>query len=315
MGLSKRLETIVSMVPELGAEGCVADVGTDHGFVPIRLVELGLCGRALAMDVRPGPLERAREHIRQHGLEGRIETRLGDGLERLRPGEAQAVVIAGMGGELMLRILKEGAHVRGQVAHWILSPQSELSRFRHGLEEMGLCIREESMVLEDGKYYTVLDVIPGEMHYQREYQYRYGDCLIRKNSPVLREFLEREMEKNRRIRERLESLGRGEHGKRQELLGRGERGNRQEFLDDEGNRLESLGKGERGNRQESLGGEGIRQESESGNENRRKSGVREETERRKRELEQEYQEMEAAYDAMQGCDREAGGAGAPEAGL
>ena len=291
MGLSKRLETIVSMVPELGPEGCVADVGTDHGFVPIRLVELGLCGRALAMDVRPGPLERAREHIRQHGLESRIETRLGDGLEQLRPGEAQAVVIAGMGGELMLRILKEGAHVRGQVAHWILSPQSELSQFRHGLEEMGLCIREESMILEDGKYYTVLDVIPGEMHYQREYQYRYGNCLIRKNSPVLREFLEREMEKNRRIRERLESLGGEDHG------------NRQEFPGDEGNRLES---------QE---GEGIRQESESGNENRRKSGVRGETERRKRELEQEYEEMEAAYDAMQGCDWEAGGAGTPETGL
>lgn len=305
MGLSKRLETIVSMVPELGPEGCVADVGTDHGFVPIRLVELGLCGRALAMDVRPGPLEHAREHIRQHGLEGRIETRLGDGLEQLRPGEAQAVVITGMGGELMLRILKEGAHVRGQVAHWILSPQSELSQFRHGLEEMGLCIREESMILEDGKYYTVLDVIPGEMHYQREYQYRYGDCLIRKNSPVLREFLEREMEKNRRIRERLESLGGGDHENRQELLGRGEHGNRQELL----------GREERGNRQEFPDDEGNRQESESGNENRRKSGVRGETERRKRELEQEYEEMEAAYDAMQGCDREAGGAGTPEAGL
>ena len=203
MKLSRRLETIISMVPELGPEGCVADVGTDHGFVPIRLVELGRCGRALALDVRPGPLERAREHIRQHGLEDRIEVCQGDGLGPLEPGEAQAVVIAGMGGELMLRILEEGVHVRGQVAHWILSPQSELSQFRHGLEGMGLCIRDETMVLEDGKYYTVLDVVPGEMHYQREYQYRYGDCLIRKHSPVLRSFLEREMEKNRRIREGL----------------------------------------------------------------------------------------------------------------
>lgn len=204
MKLSKRLETIVSMVPCLGPEACVADVGTDHGFVPIRLVELGVCGRALAMDVRPGPLERAREHIRQHGLDGQIRTRLGNGLEALQPGEAQAVVIAGMGGELMPRILEEGAHVREHIAHWILSPQSELSQFRHGLEGLGLSIRDEEMVLEDGKYYTVMKVTPGAMSYGREYQYRYGDCLIRKASLVLQSFLEREMSQNRMIRQGLE---------------------------------------------------------------------------------------------------------------
>ena len=204
MKRSKRLETIISMVPHLGPAACVADVGTDHGFVPIRLVELGVCGRALAMDVRPGPLERAREHIRRHGLEEQIGTRLGDGLKALGPGEAQAVVIAGMGGELMLRILEEGAHVRSDISHWILSPQSELSRFRHGLERLGLSIRDEEMVLEDGKYYTVMEVVPGAMGYGQEYRYRYGDCLIRKASPVLQSFLEREMSQNRTIREGLE---------------------------------------------------------------------------------------------------------------
>ncbi len=192
------------MVPRLGPEGCVADVGTDHGFVPIRLVELGVCGRALAMDVRPGPLARARDHIRRHGLERQIDTRLGDGLEKLMPGEAQVVVIAGMGGELMLRILEEGSHVRRKISHWILSPQSELSQFRHGLEGLGLCIREEEMLQEDGKYYTIMDVVPGAMDYKREYQYRYGDRLIQKRSPVLAEYLEREMSQNRRIRAGLE---------------------------------------------------------------------------------------------------------------
>jgi len=192
MKLSKRLEAIASMVPRLGAEGCVADVGTDHGFVPIWLVQQGVCGRALAMDVRKGPLQRAREHILQYGLEKQIEPRLRDGLEKLRPGEAQAVVIAGMGGELMLRILREGGPVRDTVSHWILSPQSEPALFRHGLEELGIRIVEETMVFEDGKYYPVIHGVPGVMHYEREYQYRYGDCLIRQKSPVLKELLERE---------------------------------------------------------------------------------------------------------------------------
>lgn len=217
MKLSRRLETIVEMVPGHAAgdvtvpdwpsagmsEICVADVGTDHGFVPIRLLELKKADRAIAMDVRKGPLERAQEHIVRYGMEAQIETRLGDGLAALRPGEADTVIIAGMGGELMLRILREGSHVRDSIRHFILSPQSELSLFRHGLEALGLAIVEETMVEEDGKYYTVMRVEAGQMHYEAEYRYRYGDCLIRQNSPVLREFLEREAAQYREIAGRL----------------------------------------------------------------------------------------------------------------
>ncbi len=202
MKLSRRLETIVSMVP---ACSCAADVGTDHGFVPIRLLELKKAGRAIAMDVRKGPLERAQEHIEQFRMGDRIETRLSDGLKKLAPGEADAVVIAGMGGELMLRILREGGHVRGSVRHWILSPQSELTLFRHGLEELGLAIKEETMVEEDGKYYTVMLAEPGAMHYEEEYRYRYGDCLIRQGSGVLLELLKKEAAQHRSILEQLAS--------------------------------------------------------------------------------------------------------------
>lgn len=204
MKLSKRLETIAEMVPETAKEACVADIGTDHGFVPIWLVREQRAARALAMDVRKGPLERAREHIRQYGLEDRIETRLSDGLAKLHAGDAQTVVIAGMGGELMLRILRDGAHVRDSVAHWVLSPQSELSVFRHGLEELGLAIRKEAMLEEDGKYYTVMLVEPGKMHYEHEYQYRYGDCLIRQKSPILKELLEKEYTQYQQIVAQLE---------------------------------------------------------------------------------------------------------------
>ena len=79
------------------------------------------------------------------------------------------------------------------VKHYVLSPQSELSAFRHGLEKLGISILEEQMLMDEGKYYVILHAAPGSMHYEQEYEYRYGSDLIRKQDPVLREFLEREL--------------------------------------------------------------------------------------------------------------------------
>lgn len=121
MQLSKRLKLVASFVPEGDR---VADVGTDHGYVPIWLVGTGRCPGAVAMDVRQGPLDRARAHIRESGLEDKIQVRLCDGLSGSIPGEVDTVVIAGMGGELMLRILEEGRHMWESTAHFVLSPQS-----------------------------------------------------------------------------------------------------------------------------------------------------------------------------------------------
>ena len=219
MKLSQRLETIIDMVPRVPGGCTVADVGTDHGFVPINLVQDGTACRALAMDVRKGPLLRAAEHIRQSGLEDRIETRLSDGLAGLKPKEADCVVITGMGGELMLRIMQEGGHVRDGIRWWVLSPQSELGLFRHGLEELGLRICREVMLEEEGKFYTVMLAEPGSMHYAHEYCYRYGELLIRQQSPVLRSFLEKEERTLTVILGQLESRGKDAPEKRKaELL-------------------------------------------------------------------------------------------------
>lgn len=205
MRLSKRLETIIGMVSQWashrGEEIIAADVGTDHGFVPAALVERGIAKRALAMDVGRGPLLRAQEHVRKRGLEDRIELRLSDGLTLLSPGEADVVILSGMGGELILRILRQGEHVRDSVKCWILSPQSELFLFRQGLGELGLAIRDEVMVKEDGKYYVVMAAEKGRMG-EKECL-RYGEALIRKKDPVLREFLEQERKQLLEIRQRL----------------------------------------------------------------------------------------------------------------
>lgn len=153
MKLSPRLLAVTSFVKK-GSR--VADIGTDHGYVPIWLIEEGIADSALAMDVRKGPLERAESHIRLYGLEDRIQTRLSDGLKELRAGEADTVVIAGMGGELVIHILEEGRHVRDTVKHWILSPQSEPDKVRRYLEKNGFVTEDEVMLIDEEKYYTVL---------------------------------------------------------------------------------------------------------------------------------------------------------------
>lgn len=220
MKLSRRLETIASFVKPGNR---LADVGTDHGYIPIFLVQEGVIPKALAMDVRRGPLDRAEEHIREAGLSGQIETRLSDGLLRLSPGEADTVVIAGMGGELEIHILEEGKHVWDSVSQWVLSPQSDLARVRRYLLENGFSIRREAMVKEDGKFYTVLEAgrdggetAPeaaagrgGRKDWEKESYYLYGKDLIRSGNPVLAEFLEKEKETALTILRSLERQGTG----------------------------------------------------------------------------------------------------------
>lgn len=200
MKLSQRLETVASFVSE-GSN--LADIGTDHGYIPIALVLRGVVPSAIAIDVRPGPLKRAADHIAEYHLEEKITTRLGDGLTGLNPGEADTVVIAGMGGELVIHILEEGHHLWEDVKQWVLSPQSELDKVRSYLAEHGFSISREDMVEEDGKYYTVMDVSRGTMKPMSPAACLYGPGLIETKNPVLRRFLERERKQIEQILEQL----------------------------------------------------------------------------------------------------------------
>lgn len=156
--LSKRLQMLADMVT---AGSRVADVGCDHGFLSIWLVQAGVSPRALAMDVRKGPLAAAREHIEAYGLGDYIETRLSDGLKGCEAGEAETLVCAGMGGRLMERILTESMEkVRG-FAELILQPQSELWEFRTFLRREGFEVIREEAVCEDGKFYFAMKAVPG----------------------------------------------------------------------------------------------------------------------------------------------------------
>jgi tRNA (adenine22-N1)-methyltransferase len=192
MKLSNRLKTIASFVPD-GSK--VADIGTDHGYIPIHLVQEGKAKHAIAMDVRTGPLMRAKSHIAEAGLSDVIEVRLSDGLLKLNKDEADCVVIAGMGGELMIHILEEGKDLWDNIPCWVLSPQSELQKMRRFLVEQAFFVEQETMIKEDGKYYVVMRAVrtPSvSVDDGREVSYRYGKSLLESKDPVLAEYLEDE---------------------------------------------------------------------------------------------------------------------------
>lgn len=189
MILSKRLTTIASFVPQ-GSR--VADVGTDHGYVPIYLVKNEVASSAIAMDVRTGPLMRAEEHIREYGLEDRIEVRLSDGLSGLQAEEADTVVISGLGGPLMVEILDRGAAVAQTVKHFVLSPQSDIPGVRVYLREHGYRIEKEVFLKDDGKYYTVMLVTHGQSRPGRYIDDLYGKYLLDHCDPVLMEYLRKD---------------------------------------------------------------------------------------------------------------------------
>lgn len=155
--LSKRLQALANMVtPGLS----VCDVGCDHGFLAIYLVQKQIAPRVLAMDLRTGPLAGAKKHISAYGLEEQITTRLSDGLEAMEIGEAQAMVCAGMGGALMASILQQESEKAHSLKELILQPQSEVPIFRTFLKDAGYEIAAEDIVEEEGKFYPMMKVVP-----------------------------------------------------------------------------------------------------------------------------------------------------------
>ena len=215
MILSKRLTTIASLVP---AGSRVADVGTDHGYTPIYLVKNGIAVSAIAMDVRKGPLSRAAEHVQEYGLEDKIQLRLSDGLDELRAGEADAVIISGLGGPLMIDMLTRGHEVAQTVDTFVLSPQSDIPGVRVYLREHGYRIDKELFFKDEGKYYTVMVVTHGESQPVRYIDDLFGKELLDSADPTLKEYLEKEQARYRQLIPSLESASREETRQRGEKM-------------------------------------------------------------------------------------------------
>lgn len=213
MQISDRLNMVAGLVTE-GLVVC--DVGTDHGYIPIKLVKEGKVPKAYAMDINEGPLERARKHISENKLEDRIVTRLSDGMMELREGEAESVVIAGMGGMLITRILENAKHVLPSIKELIISPHTEISIVREYLVSNGFEIKKEDMIYDMGKYYTVIKAIHTSDNSYKETYLKYNENLIYgkyfldilkegKKHKVFYEYLENEVIKYNKVLDNLKN--------------------------------------------------------------------------------------------------------------
>ena len=158
--LSPRLGAIAGLVPE--GCGCLADIGTDHGYVPVSLLLEGRVWRAVAADIGAPPLEHARRTAARYGVTDRIDFRLGDGLSVLRPGEAEVIVIAGMGGDAVVDILSAAPWSRAGPL-LLLQPMSKAEVLRAFLPEGGFAVLAERLVQDKGVLYPILTVCGGEM--------------------------------------------------------------------------------------------------------------------------------------------------------
>ena len=179
--ISKRVELVASFVPQ-GA--VLLDVGSDHAYLPIDLVEKGKIERAIAGEVVEGPYQSAVKNVEAHGLKEKIQVRLANGLAAFEEADQVSVItIAGMGGRLIATILQEGLGKLANVERLILQPNNREDDLRIWLQDHGFQIVAESILEEAGKFYEILVVEAGQMELSAS-DVRFGPFLSKEVSPV-----------------------------------------------------------------------------------------------------------------------------------
>ncbi len=195
--LTPRLRAIVDMVE--GAQ-TAADIGCDHGYVAGALLEEGRAKRVIACDISEKSLEKAAKLAILSGLEGRMETRLGNGLAVLQEGEADTVIIAGMGGMLIRDMLERKPKVAESVKRFVLVPHKNEAELRAYLFECGYEITDEALAVEEERYYQIICARPrGGEGKQDEFYHYVGRRLIEKQDPSLDGFLRKRIAETEKI--------------------------------------------------------------------------------------------------------------------
>ena len=179
--ISKRLELVASFVSQ-GA--ILLDVGSDHAYLPIDLVERGQIKSAIAGEVVEGPYQSAVKNVEAHGLNEKIQVRLANGLAAFEETDQVSVItIAGMGGRLIATILQEGSEKLANVERLILQPNNREDDLRIWLQDNDFQIVAESILEEAGKFYEILVVEAGQMKLSAS-DVRFGPFLSKEVSPV-----------------------------------------------------------------------------------------------------------------------------------
>lgn len=192
--ISKRLQAIANMVPECKT---AADIGTDHGYLTVWLLENNICSTAIAADINAGPLSKAKETAETYNMTERISFRLCDGLAQISENETDVVIIAGMGGETIEGILSEAPWTKKKKL--VLQPQSKIPELRMWLHENGYMVEDAVLVYDASRYYVVWRVVSG-IEAQPDTLGSYIDKTLKDNhDPLLPGYLSHLIAKNNSV--------------------------------------------------------------------------------------------------------------------
>ena len=215
MLLSRRLQAAADLVPR----GLVcADIGSDHGYLPIYLVDEKIIPRAIAADIGKGPLESAAANVRKYNLTDKIELRLGNGLAVLKPHEVECVTICGMGGSLMSEILNNAPEVVRELKCMVLEPNVGAHLIRHWAGENNWQITAEELIEEDGHFYPIIRLEKGEMSPLSAAVEFAGPLLLANRHPLLDDYLNYWRNKELKLAAQLLAVAQEETTKKAEFL-------------------------------------------------------------------------------------------------
>lgn len=192
MKLTPRLQVIADYVEK---DAIVADIGTDHAYIPVHLLENDISKKVIAADINKGPLNNAKKYIESRKLEDKIETRLGNGIEVLKPYEVNTVIIAGMGGLLINGILENSKAVVKTIDTFILQPMVASDELRKYLYTHGYKITHEKLAKEGNKLYEIIYAEHGNEDIENEIYYEIGKKLFENKDEFLEEFLDKKTKK------------------------------------------------------------------------------------------------------------------------
>lgn len=216
MNISDRLKTIGEMVDNCES---ICDVGTDHAYLPIYLIQKGTCSKAIASDINKGPVEKAKMNIKKEGLNDRIFCRLGGGLTTIKPFEVDGVVIAGMGGNLIRDIIEENINVFKSLKFMILQPVQNPEVLRQYVYETGYDIIDEELCFDEDKYYEIIKVKYNNKPTKVDsIYYEVSKKLIEKKHPLVGEYIRFKINKYRSILEYIDDKTESAKRRQEEIM-------------------------------------------------------------------------------------------------
>ncbi|OPY58354.1 MAG: tRNA (adenine(22)-N(1))-methyltransferase [Pelotomaculum sp. PtaU1.Bin035] len=196
MELAKRLASLATFVPP---GSIAADIGTDHAYLPIFLVEKGICPVVIATDIKDGPFRSASCKVKEHNLEGKVILRQGDGLKALEPLEADVLVLAGMGGNTIREILSASPHILCWTKRLVIQPMADAAGLRFWLAANGWKIADELLIEEDGRIYLIITAEQGLEETADPIHLELGPRLLEKKDPLMKAYLEKIVMKYERV--------------------------------------------------------------------------------------------------------------------